>query len=93
MSITKETIVDKIEIVGEYKKLNIREAIVIKENGTEIARNLHRRVIAPSGSNSSISASLATENSEIRDVANVVWTDTIKTNYNNFIVSSSNEIP
>ncbi len=88
MSITKETIIDKIEIVGEYKKLSIREAIVVKENGTEIAKNLHRRVIAPSGSNSSISASLATENSEIRDIANLVWTDTIKTNYNNFLTGS-----
>ena len=88
MSITKETIVDKIEIVGEYKKISIREAIVIEESGTEIARNLHRRVIAPSGSNSSISASLATENSEIRDIANLVWTDTIKTNYNNFLTGS-----
>ena len=88
MSITKETIVDKIEIVGEYKKLSIREAIVIRENGTEIARNLHRRVIAPSGSNSSISASLATENSEIRDIANLVWTDTVKTNYNSFLTGS-----
>tara|TARA_B100000214_G_C23787820_1_gene544426 strand:+ start:127 stop:402 length:276 start_codon:yes stop_codon:yes gene_type:complete len=88
MSITKETIIDKIEIVGEYKKLSIREAVVIKENETEIARNLHRRVIAPSGSNSSISASLATENSEIRDIANLVWTDTIKTNYNNFLTGS-----
>ena len=88
MSITKETIIDKIEIVGEYKKISIREAIVIEENGTEIARNLHRRVIAPSGSNSSISASLATENSEIRDIANLVWTDTIKTNYNNFLTGS-----
>ena len=88
MSITKDTIIDKIEIVGEYKKISIREAIVIEENGTEIARNLHRRVIAPSGSNSSISASLATENSEIRDIANLVWTDTIKTNYNNFLTGS-----
>ena len=88
MSITKETIVDKIEIFGEYKKISIREAIVIEENGTEIARNLHRRVIAPSGSNSSISASLATENSEIRDIANLVWTDTVKTNYNNFLTGS-----
>ena len=88
MSITKETIVDKIEIFGEYKKISIREAIVIEENGTEIARNLNRRVIAPSGSDASISASLATENSEIRDIANLVWTDTIKTNYNNFLTGS-----
>ena len=88
MSITKETIVDKIEIFGEYKKISIREAIVIEENGTEIARYLNRRVIAPSGSNASISASLATENSEIRAIANLVWTDTVKTNYNNFLTGS-----
>jgi hypothetical protein len=90
MAITKEIIVDKLEIVGEYKKIHLREATVVSEDGIEIARNFHRRIISPSGSNTVISASLATETLETKSVANVVWTDTIKGAYNAFLTGSSN---
>jgi hypothetical protein len=90
MAITKEIIVDKLEIVGEYKKIHLREATVVSEDGIEIARNFHRKIISPSGSNTVISASLATETLETKSVANVVWTDTIKGAYNAFLTGSSN---
>ncbi len=89
MAITKEIIVDKLEIVGEYKKIHLREATVVSEDGIEIARNFHRRIISPSGSNTVISASLATETLETKSVANVVWTDTVKGAYNAFLTGSS----
>ena len=88
MALTKETKIDKLEIVGDYKKIQIREATVVSEDGTELARNFHRRVISPSGSNAVISASLATETTEVRSVANAVWTDTIKGAYNAFLTGS-----
>jgi hypothetical protein len=90
MALTKEIIIDKLEIVGDYKKIQIREATVVSEDGTELARSFHRRVISPSGSDAVISASLATETTEVRSVANVVWTDDIKGAYNAFLTGSSN---
>jgi hypothetical protein len=90
MALTKEIIIDKLEIVGDYKKIQIREATVVSEDGTELARSFHRRVISPSGSDAVISASLATETAEVRSVANVVWTDDIKGAYNAFLTGSSN---
>ena len=51
--------------------------------------SFHRRVISPSGSDTVISASLATETSEVKLVANAVWTDAIKGEYNAFITGSS----
>ena len=39
MSITKELEIDKIEVVGPFKNVQIREATVIKEDGVEISRN------------------------------------------------------
>ena len=47
MAITKETITDKIEIVGEYKHLQVRKAIIIKEDGNEISRAAHRVAYTP----------------------------------------------
>ena len=37
MAITKETIEDKIEVVGEFKQIQVRTATVIKEDGVEIS--------------------------------------------------------
>ena len=45
MAITKEITQDKIEIVGQWKNIQIRELVVIKEDGTEISRSFHRRTI------------------------------------------------
>ena len=71
MAITKETIIGQIEVVGEYKAVQGATAPVIKEDGTEISRKSHRRVL---DSDMDISA----EDAEVKAVANAVWTDTIK---------------
>ena len=42
MALTEETIQDKIEIVGEFKKIQVRTATVIKRDGEEIGRSFHR---------------------------------------------------
>ena len=45
MAITKEIIEDKIEIVGDYKTIQVRTATVIKEDGVELIRSFHRRAL------------------------------------------------
>ena len=47
MALTKETIIDKYEIVGVHKHIQCRHATVIKEDGVELSRSFHRHVIAP----------------------------------------------
>jgi hypothetical protein len=47
MSLVKETIEDKIEIVGKYKSVQVRTATVIKEDGVELTRSFSRKVISP----------------------------------------------
>ena len=44
MALTKTTEEDKIEIVGQYKAVQIRTATVIKEDGVELNRSFHRKV-------------------------------------------------
>ena len=46
MDITKEIIVDKIEVVNNGC-VQVRTATLIKENGTVIAKDYHRYVVAP----------------------------------------------
>ena len=45
MSLTKEIVEDKIEIIGEFKAVQIRTATVIKDDGEEISRSFSRKVI------------------------------------------------
>ena len=77
MALTEETIQDKIEIVGDYKMIQVRTAVVIKKDGTEISRSFSRHVVAPD-----ISADdLANESTEVQAICNAVHTDAIKTAY------------
>ena len=43
--ITKELKEDKIEIVGDYKTIQVRTATVISEDGVELTRSFHRHVV------------------------------------------------
>ena len=47
MALTEETVQDKIEVVGEFKHIQVRTATVIKKDGVEISRSFHRHVVAP----------------------------------------------
>ena len=77
MALTEETVQDKIEVVGEFKAIQVRTATVIKRDGTEISRSFHRHVVAPD-----ISADdLGNESADVQAIAAQVHTDAIKTAY------------
>jgi hypothetical protein len=74
MALTEETVQDKIEIVGDYKILQVRTATVIKRDGVEISRSFHRHVVAPD-------ADITGESAEVRAICTAVHTDAIKEAY------------
>jgi len=81
MALTEETIQDKIEIVGDYKIVQVRTATVIKRDGTEISRSFSRHVVAPN-----ISADdLANESTEVQAICNAVHTQAVKDAYATFL--------
>ena len=47
MPLTKQTITDKIEIVGPYSHVQVRETIQVLEDGNVISQSYHRYVVAP----------------------------------------------
>ena len=81
MSLTKETIIEKIEVVGEYKNIQVATDTVVKEDGTELSRSRHRHVINPD-------QDISGEDSEVQAVANAVWTDAGKNAWINRPVKS-----
>ena len=85
MAITKETVEDKIEIVGEHKDIHVRTATVIKEDGKELTRSFHRHVVSCVDSNRNTDDSwthtdtdISGESAEVQAIANAVWTEEVK---------------
>ena len=46
MALTERTEVDKIEIVGPYRAVQVRTATVIERDGEEVTRSFHRHVVS-----------------------------------------------
>ena len=74
MALTERTVEDKIEIVGDYKMVQVRTATVIERDGVEISRSFHRHALAPD-------ADISGESSEVQAICNAVWTQEVKDAY------------
>jgi hypothetical protein len=46
MALTERQEVDKIEIVGPYRAVQVRTATVIERDGEELTRSYHRHVVS-----------------------------------------------
>ena len=85
MALTKEVKYDKIEVVGDYKHIQLREATIVSEDGVEISRTFHRNTLPSSsckanedGTYTHTSTDISKEPQEVQDVCNAVWTDAVK---------------
>ena len=74
MAITKRTEEDKIEVVGEFKMIQVRTATIIEEDGVELSRSFHRHVIAPDDDSSN-------ESADVKAMVAQFHTDAVKTAY------------
>ena len=81
MALTKTTEEDKIEVVGEYKYIQIRTATVVKEDGTELSRSYPRRSLNPGrldASDNWVDTDVSAESADVKGIATTVWTQSIK---------------
>ena len=88
MALTESTEYDKIEIIGQYKHVQVRKATVIKKDGTELTRTFNRFVLDPGTldeSDNLVDNPLTKEPDGVTDIADevkavcaIVWTTTVK---------------
>ena len=88
MALTESIEYDKIEVVGQYKAVQVRKATVIKKDGVELTRSFMRFVLEPGtldASDNFVDNPLTKEPDGTTDIANegkavcnAVWTTTIK---------------
>ena len=72
MALSETIEYDKIEVVGQYKAVQVRKATVITKDGNELTRSYERYVLHPD-------SDISGEPTEVQAVCNAVWTDAIKT--------------
>ena len=84
MAITKETQIAKIEVVGEYKAVQIATDTVIKEDGVEISKSRHRKVVHPD-------QDITGEDAEVQAVCNAVWTQAVKDAWTAFLAEQQGD--
>ena len=95
MALTEETLEDKIEVVGDYKHVQIRTASIIKRDGVEISRNFHRQTLQCStltgrtynedgtvdNAGTWADTDISGQSTEVQAICNAVWSDAVKTAY------------
>ena len=75
MALTKETVIGKMEIVTDFKHIQVRMDTVVKEDGKELSRTFRRHIVTPDIS----IENLAKEHAEVQTIANSgIWTQAVK---------------
>ena len=88
MALTESIEYDKIEVVGQYKYVQVRKATVIKKDGTELTRSFERFTLDPGTldeSNNLVDNPLTKEpdgttdiDADVKAICNAVWSTRVK---------------
>jgi hypothetical protein len=85
MALEKTTVEDKIEIVGDFKHIQVRTATVISEDGVELSRSYHRHVVSPLDD-------VSGESAEVQAIAAAVHTQAVKDAYQAHLDAQASEL-
>ena len=103
MALTESIEYDKIEVIGQYKAVQVRKATVIKRDGAEISRSFERFVLDPGtldGSDNLVDNPLDKEPDgttaiadEVKAVCNAVWTTSVKNAWKANLIANKSATP
>ena len=82
MALSESIEYDKIEVVGQYKAVHVREATIIKKDGKELTRSFRRYVLDPD-------SDVSKEPAEVKAICDAAWTDEVKKSWKTFQESNS----
>ena len=91
MALAESIEYDKIEVVGQYKAVQVRKATVIKKDGTELTRSFERYVLHPGtldASNNLVDTDLSGEPAEVSAICTAAWTTDVKAAYKAKLIAS-----
>ena len=77
MTIIKETVIGKVEVVGEIKAVQVAMDTLIKEDGKVISQARHRHVLHPD-------SDISNEPQEVQNICNAAWTQEVRDAWTTF---------
>ena len=81
MALAESIEYDKIEVIGQYKSVQVRKATVIKKDDVELTRTFHRYVLEPGtldASDNLVDTDLSGQPAEVSAICTAAWTTDIK---------------
>ena len=81
MALAESIEYDKIEIVGQYKAVQVRKDTLIKKDGKELTRSFHRYVLHPGtldASDNLVDTDLSGQPAEVSAICTAAWTTDVK---------------
>ena len=100
MALSESIEYDKIEVVGQYKKVQVRKATVIKKDGVELTRSFERFVLNPGtldASDNLVYNPLDKEPDgttaiadEVKAICTAVWTTSVKDAWKTQLIADKN---
>ena len=90
MALTEVKENDRIEVVNKWN-IQVREATVIKKDGTELTRTYHRHVLQPGTLNTDdnlVDTDISGEDADVQAICNAAWTDQVKTDYREYLIAN-----
>ena len=103
MALSESIEYDKIEVVGQYKSVQVRKATVIKRDGTEVTRSFERFVLDPGtldASDNLVDNPLDKEPDgttaiadEVKAICNAVWTTSVKDAWKAKLIAAKSATP
>ena len=96
MALTETIEYDKIEVVGQYKAVQVRKATVIKKDDVELTRTFHRYVLDPGtldASDNLVETDLSEEPSEVSAICTAAWTDAVKVSWKEKLIADKTAGP
>ena len=96
MALAESIEYDKIEIVGQYKAVQVREATVIKKDGVELTRSFRRYVLqagALDASDNLVDTDLSGQPAEVSAIATAAWTTDVKAAWKAKLIADKSSTP
>ena len=103
MALSESIEYDKIEVVSEFKLVQVRKATVIKKDGAELTRSFERFVLDPGTldeSDNLVDNPLDKEPDgvtaiadEVKAIATAAWTDAIKASWKAKLIADKSSTP
>ena len=96
MALSESIEYDKIEVVGQYKHVQVRKATVIKKDGVELTRSFERYVLQAGtldASDNLVDTDLSAEPAEVSAICTAAWTSDVKAAWKAKLIADKSATP